>query len=296
MTLFCTTIIPTVGRDTLSRAVCSILEQEQSARDFEVVVVNDSGKPLPVLEWQTSPRVQVLETNRRERSVARNAGAAVARGKYLHFLDDDDWILPGAFNALRELARAQDAIWLYGSYRTVDNHGRLVHEWRPGIQGNIFATLVAGESIPFQTSLLRADAFHAAGGFDADPAITGVEDRELGRRLALIGPVAYTPAVVAAIRIGEETSTTNWQTLAASDRLGREKVLRESGIMARLHAGIDSHYLGGRVCRAFLASAVWNLRRGQAFAATSRVTAGMAVASRHMLSAKFWRGLRHKQQ
>lgn len=294
--MFCTTIIPTVGRDTLSRAVCSVLEQELPAGDFEVIVVNDSGKPLPAMAWQAAPQVQVLNTNRRERSVARNAGAAVARGKYLHFLDDDDWILPGAFKVLHELDGLQDALWLYGSYRTVDNCGRLVCEWYPGIQGNIFAMLVAGESIPFQTSLLRADAFHAAGGFDADPAITGVEDRELGRRLALTGSVAYTPAMIATIRIGEETSTTNWQTLAASDRLGREKVLRQPGILARLNAGIDSHYLGGRVGRAFLASAVWNLQRGHWLMATGRVMTSLTVASRHMFTAAFWRGLRHQQQ
>lgn len=296
MTMFCSTIIPTIGRDTLSRAVCSVLQQTLPAGEFEVIVVNDSGRPLPAMEWQAAPQVQVLNTNRRERSVARNVGAAVARGKYLHFLDDDDWILPGAFNALRELDRVQDALWLYGSYRTVDNYGRLVHEWCPGIRGNIFATLVAGESIPFQTSLLRADAFHAAGGFDTDPAITGVEDRELGRRLALTGSVAYTPAMIATIRIGEETSTTNWQTLAASDRLGREKALRQPGVLGRLNAGIDSHYLGGRVGRAFLASVAWNLRRNHWLTAISRAMAGLTVASRHLFTVAFWRGLRHQQQ
>jgi len=76
--MFCSTIIPTISRPTLARAVQSVLEQDFTAADFEVIVVNDSGKPLPADERQKSKRVHVLETNRRERSMARNIGAAIS--------------------------------------------------------------------------------------------------------------------------------------------------------------------------------------------------------------------------
>ena len=76
--MFATTIIPTIGRATLSRAVRSVLDQAFDAADFEVIVVNDSGSPLPDAEWRRSERVRVVDTRRRERSVARNTGAAVA--------------------------------------------------------------------------------------------------------------------------------------------------------------------------------------------------------------------------
>ena len=296
MKIFCSTIIPTVGRATLSRAVRSVLNQEFSEAAFEVIVVNDSGRPLTYMDWQDSECVRIINTNRRERSVARNKGAAIAQGKYLHFLDDDDWILPGAFHSIWELEQESDAIWLYGSYQTVDDDGNLVHEWHPDICGNIFALLVAGESIPFQTSLLDANAFHAVGGFDTDPAITGVEDRELGRRLALIGTVGYIPTLVASIRIGEQTSTTNWKTLAASDRLGREKALQLPGTVPRLHKGIDSSYMNGRISRAFLASMIWNLKRRDILTAMSRATAGLTFTGQHLFSADYWRGLRKRMQ
>ena len=61
------------------------------------------GQLLPDMDWQHSEQVRVLNTNRRERSVARNTGAAVAKGKYLHFLDDDDILLPGALEAFWSL-------------------------------------------------------------------------------------------------------------------------------------------------------------------------------------------------
>lgn len=291
MDIFCSTIIPTVGRDTVAAAVCSVLEQDVDAA-LEIIVVNDSGKPLPRANWQSASRVRIVQTNRRERCVARNTGAAMAHGKYLHFLDDDDVLLPGAMAAFKKLDAESDAIWLYGSYQTVDNNGNIVAIWRPGITGDISALLIAGESIPFQASLLLNSQFHQVGAFDPHPAIVGVEDRDVGRRMALAGDVAYTPAVVAQIRIGEENSTTNWSTLAASDRWGREKALNIAGALTRLRHSASDGYLRGRITRAYMASSMWNLKRLDLFTAASRATVGLSFTGRHLFSSGYWRGLR----
>lgn len=294
--MFSSTIIPTINRSTLSRAVCSVLNQSFKAADFEVIVVNDSGRPLPDTDWQHSDRVRVIDTNRRERSVARNTGAAIAKGKYLHFLDDDDWLLPGALEAfwILDKLKGNESVWLYGSYQTVDNDDNLVERLHPSVYGNIFALVVAGEGIPFQVSLLKAEQFHIVGGFDSNPSIIGVEDRDVGRRMALHGAVAYIPAVVAQIRIGEINSTTNWATIAESDRQGREKVLGAQNAFARLNTSVNSSYWHGRVSRAYFASAVWNLKRRNILTAINRITVGLAFSGKHTFSAKFWDGLSDK--
>src|SRR6185503_20285902 len=102
--MFCSTVIATIGRPTLKGAVTSLLEQAFTVDDFEIIVVNDSGRPLPDEAWQASPKVKIIETNRRERSVARNTGAALATGRYLHFLDDDDWLFPNALQTFWNLS------------------------------------------------------------------------------------------------------------------------------------------------------------------------------------------------
>src|SRR5688500_6331503 len=118
--MFCSVVIPSIGRETLSRAVHSVLEQTFTTDNFEVIVVNDSGRLLLEAEWQDSERVRVINTNRRERSVARNTGAAVAKGKYLCFLDDDDWLLPNALEHFEIMARqASDTVWVYGGIKVV---------------------------------------------------------------------------------------------------------------------------------------------------------------------------------
>jgi glycosyltransferase involved in cell wall biosynthesis len=291
--MFSSTIIPTINRHTLSRAVQSVLDQDFTQDDFEVIVVNDSGKVLPDAEWQRSPRVRVINTDHRERSVARNTGAALARGKYFHFLDDDDVLLPGALNAFWEQDQKGDDIWLYGGYQTTDNDGNVLEELTPGVQGNIFGLLIAGEGIPLQVSLLRASAFFQSGGYD--PQLSACEDRDVCRRLALLGNVAYVPYIMAQIRIGEAGSSTDWSNLIPNDQWGREKVMHLSNALERARiSSANSSYWRGRVCRAYFASMVWNFQKRYLFVAASRLFAGVSLIGLHFLSTRYWRGLREK--
>ena len=135
--IFFSYIIPTIGRKSLEVAIQSVLTQDFSHADFEVIVVNDSGSPLPNAAWHASPRVQIINTNKCERSFARNSGAAVAKGQYLAFLDDDDWILPGALEAFWNLAnRYPNAAWLYGGIRIVDEHTKVLAAINSQLSGN----------------------------------------------------------------------------------------------------------------------------------------------------------------
>lgn len=81
--MFLSTIIATIDRPTLARAVQSGFRQEFDADDFELIVVNNLGSPLPFADWHTSPRVTNVVTNRREGAAACNTGAAIARGRYM---------------------------------------------------------------------------------------------------------------------------------------------------------------------------------------------------------------------
>jgi len=293
--MFSSTIIPTIGRATLSRAVNSVLEQNFNADDFEVIVVNDSGRPLPDEEWQLSSRVRLVDTQCRERSVARNTGAAISKGKYFHFLDDDDMLLPGALNAFWNLSQANDmADWLYGAWRTVDNDGNVVDEFHPQLTGNIFALLISGEGLPLQASLIKAKSFFIAGAYDSTPILNGVEDRDIGRRIAFYGDIAYTNTLVAQVRIGEVGSSTNWKVIAEGDRWGREKALRMQGSFKRLRTSATTSFVRGRVVRACIASLFYNLRKHDFFMAISRGFTGLALAGLNVFRSNFWRGVKTK--
>jgi hypothetical protein len=293
--VFCSTVIPTIGRATLTRAVESVLGQASAGVVCEVIVVNDAGYPLPPATWMGSERVTILETQRRERSVARNAGAALVRGRYVHFLDDDDWLAPSALGAWQALAKQTQAAWLYGSAQLVDRLGRPLIQLKPGLAGNCFAQAMAGEWLPLQASLIRTDTFISLGGFN--PLITGPEDIDLWRRFARISEVAGTPAIVANISWGSEGSTTPRARHAEYSRWAREHILALPGVFDRLLGSAPSAFWRGRVTRLYLTSAAWNVKRGRWLTAASRTVfaaAALAYTGPRAVLPDFWRAVIHR--
>lgn len=275
--MFCSTIIPTVGRPSLEQAVTSVLDQHFDREGFEVIVVNDSGRPLHSAVWQDQPRVRIIHTMRRERSVARNTGASTATGRYLHFLDDDDWLMPTAFEHFWELSRTTDAGWLYGTSQLLDRDGGPLLKLQHGLQGNCFAHVMAGEWIPLQASLIKSDLFFRIGGFN--PLLAGPEDIDCLRRAALVSELGETPHVVANIRRGDIGTTTDYNAHPSASRWAREKIIDAPGVYTRLRASALSSDLAGRVTRLYLTSAIWNLRDGRLWSALGRLFMGLRSVS-----------------
>ena len=296
--MFCSTIIPTVGRSTLARAVNSVLNQNISKDDFEIIVVNDSGTPLSEEPWQQSEQVHIINTNHRERCIARNAGAAIAKGTYLHFLDDDDWLLPGALNAFQTLASQTDVAWLYGGTQLVDRAERPLIQLHHQLEGNCFTQVIAGEWIPLQSSLIRSEAFFKVGGFH--PLIPGAEDIDIARLIALSEEMRGTQILVSCIGMGEFNSTTNYQQALLDARRARERLLSTPGAFSRmLTSTYNSSYWHGRILRAYLTSAVWNLQHRRPLTTASRLLYAILAfmrSFRHLFSFPFWQAITHRHQ
>jgi glycosyltransferase involved in cell wall biosynthesis len=290
--VFCSTIIPTVGRPTLARAVESILQQSLSKAEFEVIVVNDSGRPLPQEAWQQSERLRIVTTNRRERSVARNTGAAMARGRYLHFLDDDDWLAPGALAHLWQARPAGNVGWLYGVSQVVDRQGNPTVRLHHGLTGNCFLHVMTGEWIPLQSTLIASEAFFAVGGFN--PLLSGPEDIDLLRRIALQYELAATDGLIAYIGMGMEGSTTDYGRHPELRRWAREGILEQAETFERLRPAAVDTYWKARLVRIYLTSVVWNVRRLRLLTAASRAAQaarGLLLSRRSLLSPRFWGSL-----
>ena len=299
MTILISTIIPTIGRETLSHAVQSVIDQQPSGVEFEIIVVNDSGQPLPKMSWMEAANLQVIDTNHRERSVARNTGAAIARGKYLHFLDDDDWLLPDAFDHFCTLIRQEKAAMYYGGYRFVDSSGKTLRDYYPNETGNCFIRFMSGEWQPLQASLFDAQIFHSAGGFkDLKSLLGGDEDVDLTRRISSQHDIAGVQELVAVIRISRNESTTNYSNLQEQSRQSREMILSMPGAFERLRDSAEkrqdaSDYWHGRIAWIYLTSVAWNIQRRSIFIALSRLVYfgyALVLSFKHWFSPKFWRG------
>lgn len=86
----------------LDKCISSILEQ--SFTDFELIIVNDGSKDNSGRicdEYKDSDlRIKVIHQENRGLSVARNVGIEIARGKYITFIDSDDFIHPNMLEIL----------------------------------------------------------------------------------------------------------------------------------------------------------------------------------------------------
>jgi glycosyltransferase involved in cell wall biosynthesis len=286
--LLTSSIIPTVGRRTLSRAVESILEQELPINSHEIIIVNDGGQPLPPANWQQSANVRIVETNQRERSVARNTGAALSKGSYLHFLDEDDWLLPDALRSLRALVEKSDAAWFYGAAQLFDRQGKLLAQLQPTLHGNCFTQVMAGEWIPPGASLISTELFFKVGGYQHD--IHYSEDVDLSRRIALEGEFEGISHQVACFEMGPG-DTTSYENIDKRYLWGREQILNLPNVYHRLHDSASSSYWYGRIVRLYLTSALWNLENRKISAAASRTLYGLLSLMRspqHVVKRNFW--------
>lgn len=105
-------IIPVYNvEEYLRECVDSVLKQTYEA--YEVILVDDgstdtSGDICDAYA-QKDARVQVIHQKNQGQAAARNTGFAVAKGKYIYFLDSDDWIVSETLEELVKKAEQENA-------------------------------------------------------------------------------------------------------------------------------------------------------------------------------------------
>jgi glycosyltransferase involved in cell wall biosynthesis len=92
----------------VGEAIDSVLQQ--TFTDFELIVIDDGSTDNSVeLIRSYQPRVKLLQQGHEGPEVARNHGAAIAKGEYLVFLDGDDFFFPFALATLDRVIRHFDS-------------------------------------------------------------------------------------------------------------------------------------------------------------------------------------------
>ncbi|MHC5257353.1 glycosyltransferase family 2 protein [Streptomyces sp. UC4497] len=123
-----TVIIPThnTGEDVMA-GLTALRKQSMPRTDFEVLYVDDASTDDTVaflereLAGEDNMQVVPMPTNSGWPGRPRNAGIDRARGEYIHFVDDDDWLSPQALERLYARAKDTDADIVIGR---MAGHGR----------------------------------------------------------------------------------------------------------------------------------------------------------------------------
>jgi GT2 family glycosyltransferase len=202
-------IIPVYGKlDYTVRCLLSVGACNE-AMPFEIIVVDD-GSPDETSEvLSRCPGIRYFRNDTNSGFIASvNRGALAARGRYLHFLNNDTVAIPGFLDHLVDTIASVPRAGLVGSKLiypslTLQEAGGVV--WRDASATNwgngrdpfnpTYSTLRDVDYVSGASLLIERALFERLGGFDTHYAPAYYEDTDLAFRVRALGyRVLYQPA------------------------------------------------------------------------------------------------------
>jgi glycosyltransferase involved in cell wall biosynthesis len=122
---FFSVVVPVYNRaNVFAMALQSVLDQTE--QDFEIVVVDDgsSDDPKSVIDRYSDSRIRFIRQQNKGGGDARNAGIDLARGRFIAFLDSDDWFLPTHLATMRRMLEGTEGIAGYARMIVDRGNGR----------------------------------------------------------------------------------------------------------------------------------------------------------------------------
>jgi len=252
-------VIPTYNRaHLLGEAIQSALAQSHAG--CEVIVVDDgSTDETAALVARFGDAVRYLRQENAGVAAARNRGAGVATGDYLHFLDSDDMLHPQAIERLLAVMEAHPEAGLaYGQASAGTADGLPSPLFVPdgarpaGVCSGAreLRHLLRRNYIHLGAALLRRSAWERIGGFN--PAFHSIcEDWDVWVRAATTGVVGYVPCVVLGYRVQPDGLTSHYNARNVDRYLANHRAILDTAFaapevsaeLAPYRAGIEAYHL-----------------------------------------------------
>ena len=117
----------------VDKCINSILQQRQELLDYEVIVVNDGtpDRSMNIVHGlvEGNSHFKLIDEDNQGLSQARNNGLRNASGKYVWFVDSDDYIVSDAFEILAEILD-KDEVQIYAfNLCVIDENTEKTETW-----------------------------------------------------------------------------------------------------------------------------------------------------------------------
>lgn len=196
-----TIIIPVYNSEKyLKKCFDSILRQ--SYEDMEIIVVNDGStdKSLNIInEYKNNyPEIfQVFSQENRGQSSARNFALQYAKGKYVTFLDSDDYIAPDYLEILAGTAEKYDSDMVASGEIRIDENGELVSKikYKVDRKGNCVLRRLNFSGKLYRIDFLKKHNMCFAVGKVYEDNPFNIEAYALAKNLKIIDYIGYYQVV-----------------------------------------------------------------------------------------------------
>lgn len=155
----------------------------------QFIVVVDGGERQTIAIAEASGATVISLSEQKGPASARNAGAQIATGDILFFIDSDVLITAEVLPHVRQVFTNNPALTaLIGSYDDSPDDPAFLSQYR-NLLHHYTHQQSGGETSTFwgACGAVRRDAFFAVGGFDEGYTQSSIEDIELGYRLRAAG-------------------------------------------------------------------------------------------------------------
>lgn len=158
-----------VTRGYLGLAIESVLRQ--TSESFELIIVDDGSTdatPQFCRQFLGDPRVSYCRQENQGPASARNSGIRSARGRYITFLDDDDFYEPNMVESLYKAITNRTETntgMLYCRTRHIDSRGKTLKT--PLYEGTapVYETLFYGNVLSTPAVIIDKKVFDTVGTF-----------------------------------------------------------------------------------------------------------------------------------
>jgi glycosyltransferase involved in cell wall biosynthesis len=187
---FFSIIIPTYNHAHLiKRCLDSVLNQ--SFTDLEIVIVNNYSEDdtIAVVSSYTDDRIRLFNfKNNGVIGASRNYGVKESKGRWICFLDSDDWYTPGRLELLSSLDMDQYDLIYHPLLIYTNGRSDSVTPVRQLDMEDPYKDLLYNlNTIATSSTCIAREFYLSSTGFSENKALIGVEDFDLWVRLAKLG-------------------------------------------------------------------------------------------------------------
>lgn len=244
--MFLSCIIPVYNAESYIReCLDSLLQQDISTEDYEIICVNDGSKDgsLSILRSYAQKHSNIVIVDKENGGVttARNAGLEIAQGNYIWFIDADDFIQKNSLCMLQyKILKSGCDRLVFGAYLFTDS---LTQEETAQSEAGLLPVNAPWYDAVVWRSLIRRDFLLKNSLYFRYPELTHGEDGLFMYEVTLCKPV--TVECEAVIYFYREHSGSAETTKTFENQMRKiRSYIRITGILREYWLAIGTHHDG----------------------------------------------------